>query len=85
VVIAAEPITDIDTTAADMLVNLDEGLNAEDIHLVFAELKDPVREKLERNSIYETMDPEHFYPTVKAAVRAFREFDQQPPVAQSPA
>jgi high affinity sulfate transporter 1 len=85
VVIAAEPITDIDTTAADMLVNLDNGLNAEDIHLVFAELKDPVREKLERYSIYETMDPEHFYPTVKAAVRAFREFDQQPPVAQSPA
>jgi high affinity sulfate transporter 1 len=83
VVIAAEPITDIDTTAADMLVNLDEGLNAEDIHLVFAELKDPVREKLERYSIYETMDPEHFYPTVKAAVRAFRELDQRPPVAQS--
>jgi MFS superfamily sulfate permease-like transporter len=85
VVIAAEPITDIDTTAADMLVNLDEGLNAEGIHLVFAELKDPVREKLERYSIYETMDPEHFYPTVKAAVRAFRELDQPPPVAQSSA
>ena len=31
-----------------MLVDLDEELNASGIHLVFAELKDPVREKIER-------------------------------------
>ena len=48
IVIAAEPITDVDTTAADMLHALDEELNAAGINLVFAELKDPVREKLER-------------------------------------
>ena len=39
---APSPITDIDTTAADMLVKLDEELNADGRHLVFAELKDPV-------------------------------------------
>jgi high affinity sulfate transporter 1 len=71
VIVAAEPITDIDTTAADMLVKLDEELNRADLHLAFAELKDPVREKLERYSIYETIDPDHFYPTVRAAVKAF--------------
>src|SRR5947209_7649899 len=48
IVIAAEPITDIDTTAADMLLELDEELNAEGTFLVLAELKDPVRTKLER-------------------------------------
>jgi len=73
ILIAAEPITDIDTTAADMLVKLDEELNADGIHLAFAELKDPVRDKLERYSIYETIDPAHFYPTIKTAIRAFRE------------
>ncbi|MFV2062315.1 MAG: SulP family inorganic anion transporter, partial [Chloroflexota bacterium] len=51
ILIAAEPITDIDTTAADMLVKLDEELNADGIHLVFAELKDPVRDKIERYSL----------------------------------
>jgi high affinity sulfate transporter 1 len=73
IVIAAEPITDIDTTAADMLVSLDEELNADGIHLVFAELKDPVRDRLDRYSIYDTIDPNHFYPTIKTAIRAFRE------------
>jgi high affinity sulfate transporter 1 len=73
ILVAAEPITDIDTTAADMLVSLDEELNADGIHLVFAELKDPVKDKLERYSIYETIDPEHFYPTIKTAIKAFRQ------------
>ena len=39
--IAAEPITDVDTTAADMLVQLDEELNAAGTYLVFAEPYDP--------------------------------------------
>ena len=43
IVVAAEPITDVDTTAADMLEDLDEALNGQGISLVFAELKDPVR------------------------------------------
>ena len=43
ILIAAEPVTDVDTTAADMLTELDEALNAQGISLVFAELKDPVR------------------------------------------
>ena len=56
-----------------MLVKLDEELNTDGIHLAFAELKDPVQDRLERNSIYETIDPGHFYPTIKTAVRAFHE------------
>ena len=45
---AAEPITDVDTTAADMLEELDKDLNRRGISLVFAELKDPVREKIQK-------------------------------------
>ena len=73
IVIAAEPITDVDTTAADVLEDLDEALNAEGISLVFAELKDPVRRKIERYGLTRTIDPNHFFPTVGAAVRAFHQ------------
>ncbi len=72
IVIAAEPITDVDTTAADMLTDLDEELNAAGTFLVFAELKDPVRAKLERYQLIGPLDPGHFFPTIDAAVDAFR-------------
>ena len=73
IVIAAEPITDVDTTAADMLLDLDQELNAEGTSLVFAELKDPVRAKLERYELIGPLDPDHFFPTLGAAVDRFRE------------
>jgi MFS superfamily sulfate permease-like transporter len=72
IVISAEPVTDIDTTASDVLEELDEDLNNRGISLVFAELKDPVRRKIERYGLTRTIDPRHFYPTLEAAVAAFR-------------
>ena len=77
ILIAAEPITDVDTTAADMLVELDEWLNARGISLVFAEMKDPVHAKITRYELTRTIDPSHFYPTIRAAVKAFAA--QDPP------
>ncbi|MEV0902270.1 sulfate permease [Actinoplanes sp. NPDC049802] len=71
IVVAAEPITDIDTTAADMLEDLDEDLNAKGISLVFAEMKDPVRTKIDRYKLTRTIDPAHFFPTVEDAVASF--------------
>jgi high affinity sulfate transporter 1 len=71
IVVAAEPITDVDTTAADMLEDLDETLNGQGISLVFAEMKDPVRTKIERYELTRTIDPTHFFPTVESAVVAF--------------
>ncbi|MGZ4276463.1 MAG: SulP family inorganic anion transporter [Solirubrobacteraceae bacterium] len=73
ILIAAEPITDVDTTAADILRTLDEELNAEGTSLVFAELKDPVRAKLERYELIGPLDPAHFFPTLDAAVDAFQQ------------
>jgi MFS superfamily sulfate permease-like transporter len=72
IIVAAEPITDVDTTAADMLTDLDEGLNAGGTSLVSAEVKDPVRRKIERYQLTRTIDPQHFFPTLEAAVEAFR-------------
>jgi high affinity sulfate transporter 1 len=73
ILIAAEPMTDVDTTASDVLEELDEALNADGISLVFAELKDPVRGKIERYGLTRTIDPAHFFPTIESAVAAFRQ------------
>ena len=72
ILVAAEPITDIDTTAADMLEELDHDLNARGVSLVFAEMKDPVRKKIEDYDLTRTIDPKHFFPTIDAAVAAYR-------------
>ncbi len=71
IVIAAEPITDVDTTASDMLQELDVWLNERGISLIFAELKDPVREKIERYELTRTIDPDHFFPTIDTAVERY--------------
>ncbi len=67
----AEPVTDVDTTASDMLEDLDEWLNGRGVSLVFAELKDPVREKIERYELTRTIDRSHFFPTLDDAVAAY--------------
>ncbi|SDJ03479.1 high affinity sulphate transporter 1 [Frankineae bacterium MT45] len=72
IVVAAEPITDVDTTAADILEDLDEALTTQNIVIVFAELKDPVRRKIERYGLTRQIDPGQFYPTIGSAVAAFR-------------
>jgi high affinity sulfate transporter 1 len=72
VVIAAEPITDLDTTAADTLRDLDLELNAQGIHLAFAELQPPVQERLRTFGLHDTIDARHFYPTLEAAIGAIQ-------------
>jgi MFS superfamily sulfate permease-like transporter len=72
VVIAAEPITDLDTTAADTLRDLDLELNAQGIHLAFAELQPAVQERLRTFGLHDTIDARHFYPTLEAAIVAIQ-------------
>jgi hypothetical protein len=55
-----------------MLVELDKDLNAAGTSLVFAELKHPVRANLERYELIGPLDPGHFFPTLDAAVEAYR-------------
>lgn len=70
-VVAAEPVTDVDVTAADVLAELDETLRAEGIELSFAELKDPVKDELKRFGLFAQIGEDSFYPTVEAAVRSY--------------
>ncbi|TAJ89902.1 SulP family inorganic anion transporter [Reyranella sp.] len=71
VVVAAEPVTSVDVTAADALAELDERLRAVGIELCFAELKDPVKDKLKRFGLYERFGDGGFFPTIDAAVNAY--------------
>jgi len=73
VVIAAEPITGLDTTAVDELVDLDRYLASKGIRLAFAAMKGPIKDKLVQFGVGDRFDATHFHPTVRAAVTAFRE------------
>jgi high affinity sulfate transporter 1 len=71
VVVAAEPITDVDTTAAEMLEELDKELATRGCELAFAEMKDPVKDRLERYGLQRRIGHEFFFPTIGVAVHAF--------------
>jgi len=71
VVVAAEPVTSVDVTAADVLCELDDALRAADIELCFAEMKDPVKDKLKRFGLFTRLGERAFFPTLGEAVSAY--------------
>jgi high affinity sulfate transporter 1 len=84
IVVAAEPITDIDTTACDMLEDLVPALDQRDVRLVLAELKSPARARLDSYDLSAVLDADRFYPTLTAAVDDYRTrfgASWQPPAA----
>ena len=68
---AAEPITDLDTTAADVLETLIEELAAADVTLVLAELKHPVRDKLVQYELDHPPRPELLFRTLDEAIATY--------------
>jgi MFS superfamily sulfate permease-like transporter len=71
VVVAAEPVTSVDVTAADIVAELDDSLRAEGIEFCFAEMKDPVKDKLKRFGLFARFGAEAFYATLGEAVKAY--------------
>jgi MFS superfamily sulfate permease-like transporter len=70
-VVAAEPVTSVDVTAADTVAELDQTLHAAGTELCFAELKDPVKDKLRRFGLFEQIGERSFFPTIGAAVSSY--------------
>jgi hypothetical protein len=70
VVLQCAAITDIDVTAAEMLERLDNELNAAGVHIAFAGMRTRLQEITLRYGLLETLDRDHFFPTVQAAVDA---------------
>jgi MFS superfamily sulfate permease-like transporter len=71
VIVTAEPVTSVDVTANDALVELKQALDARGIELTFAELKDRVKDKLERFGSLPVLGEENFFETVGSAVDAY--------------
>jgi high affinity sulfate transporter 1 len=71
VVVAAEPVTDVDLTAADVLLELDADLTRLGVELCFAEMKDPVKDHLKRYGTFHALGPENFFPTLGQAVDSY--------------
>jgi high affinity sulfate transporter 1 len=79
IVIQCEAITDIDVTAADMLKLLDDEVNAEGVHLAFAEMRSRLQELTLHYGLFETLDRDHFYPTLATALAEIRADGSGPP------
>jgi len=71
-VVAAEPVTSVDVTAADIVCDLDDTLHAAGIELCFAEMKDPVKDKLKRFGLLKRLGEQTFFATLEEAVDAYR-------------
>jgi high affinity sulfate transporter 1 len=71
VVVTAEPITDVDTTAADVLADLDNSLHQAGMDLFFAEMKGPVKDMLKRYGLFTRLGVENFFPTIEQAVESY--------------
>jgi high affinity sulfate transporter 1 len=70
VVVHCEAVTDVDVTAAEMLEDLDKDLNANGIHMAFAGMRTRLQDLIVRYGLFETLDRDHFYPTLDAALDA---------------
>jgi MFS superfamily sulfate permease-like transporter len=71
-VVTAEPVTSVDVTAADAVCELDDTLHAAGIELCFAEMKDPVKDKLKRFGLFTRFGEQTFFATIDEAVSAYR-------------
>ena len=74
-VVAAEPVTSVDVTAGDTIAELNKMLNEMGIEFCFAELKDPVKDKLKRFGLFAQLGENYFFPTVGAAVSRYLEIN----------
>src|SRR3954451_2743143 len=72
IVLQCEAITDIDVTAAEVLEQLDVELNRAGIHMAFVEMRSRLQNLVGQHGLYDTLDRDHFYPTIDAALDAIR-------------
>ncbi len=73
VVVAADAITDVDLTAAEVLTTLHGELTQQGIELWFAGMKGPVKDRLNHYGTLDTIGHNIFCPTVGRAVNLYRE------------
>jgi high affinity sulfate transporter 1 len=70
IVLQCEAVTDVDVTAAEKLEQLDKQFNDQGVRLAFVELRDRLQELLVLYGLFDTLDRDHFYPSVDDALAA---------------
>jgi MFS superfamily sulfate permease-like transporter len=70
VVVQCEAVTDVDVSAAQMLEQLDRELNAQGVHMAFAEMRERLQDLVFRYGLFETLDRDRFYPTLVTGLTA---------------
>ncbi len=89
----AESVTDIDTTAADVLDELITELDHRGTELHFGELHGHVKDRLQTYGIYPRLGADHFHPTLGSVVRdylarhpgvAWRDWEDEPVPPEAP-
>jgi MFS superfamily sulfate permease-like transporter len=73
VLLDAESVNFIDTSASDALLSLLERLRSEGVTCAFARVRDSVRERMRRTGIEVVVGPASFYDRVTDGVRAWQE------------
>lgn len=72
VLVVGNAITDIDSTGAEILVDVLEEMDSQGIEFAFAGLKGPVKDRLRDYGLYERVGAANFYPNTIAAVEDHR-------------
>jgi high affinity sulfate transporter 1 len=71
VVVVAEPMSDIDTTGAEVLARLLDELDEMEVSLAFAGLKGPVKDRLRRYGLYDRLGDRKFHSTLGKAIDVY--------------
>ncbi len=73
----AETVNLLDTTAAEMLLETETSLDKKGIKLAFARVRDPVKDKMALAGVVDAIGADYFYDTVLEGVEAFGNTGQE--------
>ncbi|NOY56037.1 MAG: SulP family inorganic anion transporter [Actinobacteria bacterium] len=78
VLVDAEGINGLDSTAAERLLELHDELKRRQISLCFARVRDPVKDVMRASGVLDAIGEDHIYGSITAGVKAFKRAHKQP-------
>ena len=71
VLLDLEVTSHLDLSTADMLAELVGELKAQEVELLLANVRAPIRDLLGRSGVSQTIGEKHIFPTIEEGVQAF--------------
>jgi len=75
VLVDAEGINDLDSTAAEHLLELHGELTHRNIELGFARVRDPIREVMKASGVLDAIGLDHFHGSITQGIKAYKQAD----------